>query len=525
MVMELGSVRALAPTFGASTEVWTSAIGIVLVALAAGYAVGGVLAVRARPARTLGLALTLSGALAAMAPWLLRPLASWLVPEDLSLEHAATILRTGALFTQGTLFGLPVFLAAMASPILVRILSDRGYPAGRAAGLVLFASTLGGLVGTFGTTYWLVPFCGIRTTLYGTGLGLALLGTATLAFDRRAKEVAAGLAAALGAAGWGFGALEGPLKPAAGGERLLAEIETREQYARAIERSVVEPDGRAGREVWLQINEGLDSFQSLDAPDRTTPGHYYDVLAFVTLLAGNVENPNVLMIGSGAGSTARSLLSLAPRSTITAIELDPGVVALGREHMRLKDLEARGVRVVEGIDGRVAIGSLRERYDAILIDAYARQVEIPFHLVTLEMGLQCLGLLNEHGVLAINVSSFGREDPVLGAIADTLSAAAERAGLATSAAAVIPVRRDHNSIVAVRKGAGGWPTSDRFLTWLRTQTSLPALAMNLAQFVCSPGGIWLRKPRIDGTILTDDLAPMEWLQGESLRLATRGWRR
>jgi len=40
LVVELSAVRLLAPWFGASSQVWTHVIGVILLALSAGYALG-----------------------------------------------------------------------------------------------------------------------------------------------------------------------------------------------------------------------------------------------------------------------------------------------------------------------------------------------------------------------------------------------------------------------------------------------------------------------------------------------------
>ena len=176
------------------------------------------------------------------------------------------------------------------------------------------------------------------------------------------------------------------MKGSLDGEHWLAERETREQYVRVLSKTTVEADGRAGRETWLQINEGLDSFQSLDAPDRRTPGHYYDMLAFCALFAGEIEKPRIAPHRVGAGSAARALLEFLPTASIDAVELDAGVLELGREFPRLADLEARGMTNYGGVDGRARrCARCGAPIDAILIDAYARQVEIPFQLVTVEM--------------------------------------------------------------------------------------------------------------------------------------------
>ena len=76
MTVELSAVRLLAPWFGASSSVWTNVIGVVLLALALGYALGARLSARPRPARDLGLVLLLGAFLVAWLPALAPPVES-----------------------------------------------------------------------------------------------------------------------------------------------------------------------------------------------------------------------------------------------------------------------------------------------------------------------------------------------------------------------------------------------------------------------------------------------------------------
>jgi spermidine synthase len=364
---------------------------------------------------------------------------------------------------------------------------------------------------------------GVRATLYGAGLALALLGLCALAADKkRAKNLAVALAAAGAGGFFGFGAWSKPMKPAGTGATLLAERESREQYLRVIEKAAIGPSGATERERWMQVNEGLDSFQSLDAPDRKSPGHYYDMLAFTALFRGDWDSPRIALVGSGAGSTARATYELLPSARITGFELDPAVGEIARSTMRLAELEARGYQHWGGIDGRAGVRATRAGCDAILIDAYARQVEIPFHLISLEMFSLCFEKLAAGGILAINVSSFGDSDPILRSVARTLEAAAHRAAGEGARVQILRVRRDHNSIVFARKSGEGFEPA-KWLDRFRGKSQATAIAKELAQYALSPGAIWQYSEKPGDVLLTDDHAPVERLQAESLRLATKDW--
>ena len=72
MVLEIVGARYLAKDFGGSFYVWTSQIGVVLIALALGYALGGVLADRWQRAAPLAFLMAPAG----RSPAALSPISS-----------------------------------------------------------------------------------------------------------------------------------------------------------------------------------------------------------------------------------------------------------------------------------------------------------------------------------------------------------------------------------------------------------------------------------------------------------------
>jgi hypothetical protein len=99
MVVELSAVRLLAPWFGTSQAVWTNVIGVVLLALAAGYLLGARLSAGPRPARTLGIVLALAAVGAGLLPFAAASVARLFLPQGLALDEVAGLLRWGSLAT------------------------------------------------------------------------------------------------------------------------------------------------------------------------------------------------------------------------------------------------------------------------------------------------------------------------------------------------------------------------------------------------------------------------------------------
>ena len=145
------------------------------------------------------------------------------------------------------LFLPPATLLATAGPLVVELLSRGGETsAGRAGGRVLAYSTLGSLIGTFGTTYLGIPHLGLTETLWCTSGMIAvsaLLCSGALRHHRAAALVlGGGLIASSASSG---------VMPA----EILAVAESPYQRVRVVQIS----------EQWkrLEVNERMGSFQSV----------------------------------------------------------------------------------------------------------------------------------------------------------------------------------------------------------------------------------------------------------------------
>lgn len=176
LVVEIAAVRAVAPWFGQGPYVWANAVGVTLLALALGAAVGGRWAARDPDGRAL------PWAAAAAAGWLVAaasavaPLAAWLVPVDVSADRPLPLSLWASLVATVVVLGPPVVVLGAVPPVLVA--RARG-EAGRAAGRVSAAGTLGALFGCAATGPWLVPAFGSRGAIALGAVLAAVVGLAT----------------------------------------------------------------------------------------------------------------------------------------------------------------------------------------------------------------------------------------------------------------------------------------------------------------------------------------------------------
>jgi spermidine synthase len=285
---------------------------------------------------------------------------------------------------------------------------------------------------------------------------------------------------------------------------VLAQEESSYQSIRVVE------DRRWGEpQRLLQVNEGLDSFQSVWVARKGLlgPGYYYDLFALPAWWARAAERWRVAVVGLGAGTAFRVLEGASPPGVqleLSGIEIDQRVVALGREWF---ELGSRPSTILSGVDGRAGLRSLRGPFDLIVLDAYQHQVEIPAHLASLEAFAQMRAALAPKGWIAINVGGFGFDDPVVNAVARTLAAAFDGECLGYR------VPRSRNFVLFARTGASAPdPSSPEFrFDGPVADALLPSL---------SPQPCWRRfSVASNETVLVDDRSALDRLQQLSLEQA------
>lgn len=202
-VVELAAARALAPHFGQSVHVWAAVIGVLLSALALGYARGARSAERGGSPRRLVLLLLLGAVWLAAAAFVGPALCRALLPEGLPTAGGLPIGLTGSVLASLVLFALPVGVMGGVSPWLVRAL-DGGQGTGRGAGFLYAAGTLGSLVGCVLTPLFLLQTIGTRATLL---LGAALLALLAAGLSRVRLPATPGAGRPLPGGGGARGAL------------------------------------------------------------------------------------------------------------------------------------------------------------------------------------------------------------------------------------------------------------------------------------------------------------------------------
>lgn len=111
---------------------------------------------------------------------------------------------------------------------------------------------------------------------------------------------------------------------------------------------------------------------------------------------------NALLIGLGAASLTKFLYRHRPATKLTAVEIEPAVVAAARQHFKLPDEDERlAIVIAEGAD---YVAAARRRFDLILVDGFDADARTGM-LDTLPFYAACRARLSDDGLLVTNLLS------------------------------------------------------------------------------------------------------------------------
>ncbi len=468
---EIAAVRLLSPYFGASEVVWANTIGVVLVALAVGYWVGGRFADRHPRMRSLCMLALVAASLLAVVPFVANPLLSLGVKALNDISAGAFL---GSLLAVLVLVAIPVLLLGAVTPWALRLALRDVDDAGRVSGRLYAVSTAGSLVGTLLSALLTIPLIGTRRTFLVFAFAIAAVAVVGLLPARRYALAPALIVVLLALP-------TGALKASVDG-RVIYEAETEYQYAQVVQR----PDGSRA----LELNEG-HAFHSLYRPGTVLTGGYWDGFLVDPFTVLRSPPRRIAILGDAAGTTARAYGVLFPATRIDAVEIDPELSDIGR---RFFGLGGPHLHLIAA-DARPFIRSTRARYDMIAIDAY-RQPYIPFYLTTREFFREVRDHLNPGGVAIVNVGQPAGQTGL------------EKVLAATMASDFPHVARDPITVTNTLLIGSEAPVSPQQPAHVALPPPLRPLASEAAVRI---------GPRLPGgEVYTDDHAPVEWLVDRSI---------
>jgi spermidine synthase len=394
MSFEMLGSRYLNPYFGSGIYTWAALISTVLAALTAGYFLGGWIADRTASVGLLGASVLVASLYLLTLPAFSEPLLELLLAgiDD---------VRTGSLVAAVAILFFPVTLLGVYSPFAIRLMLRSPQHSGVVSGTVYGVSTAGSIVGTLGTTFFLIPMIGTRAITLSLGACGVACGVILLALSRLGHRRHVALLIAVLAAGATLAC------PAVRAESLIDENVRAAMLKR--------PDGRIAHveseynDIYINKRRGeltmsfqlkgwdyTESVTNLRDPDDLSL-RYAQVMTIATI---HPEEPKrILMLGLGGGSISTYLGRFMPEVAIDTVEIDRRVIESAKTYFGVRETER--VRYLDA-DGRVFLNRNKQLYDLILLDAY-RGGFVPFHLLTKEFYSLIKQRLTPGGAVASNV--------------------------------------------------------------------------------------------------------------------------
>lgn len=188
MVLEMVGMRLLARDFGGSFYVWTSQIGVVLVALTGGYLAGGFWADRSPDTKGLALLVAPAGVFTMLVPNLAGPLMNAIVTRHApDAEIPLLWQKLDPAIGAALVFLPPCFVLAMLPPTLIRLAARDVREVGRISGTIYGAGSAGSIAGVFLSGYLLIDAFSLSHIFQGSGVAMLLLSAAIATGGRKTK--------------------------------------------------------------------------------------------------------------------------------------------------------------------------------------------------------------------------------------------------------------------------------------------------------------------------------------------------
>ena len=389
MSFEMLGSRYLNPYFGSGIYTWSALISTVLAALTIGYFLGGWVVDKWPDIRILGWFLAAAAIYLAVVP-----IFATAVSE--AIFEAIEDIPMAALAAAMALLLFPLTLMGVYSPFAIRLVLDSTEKSGRTAGWIYGISTMGSILGTLGTTFYLIPHIGTRSITYWLA-GVALL--AGLSFILLIPAVA-GRALAAGLALFLISTSIAPPAQAFDREALMEKPDGDLVQIESLYNNIfLSKEGSKIRMSFSRYRQKYtESVIDLAHPEDLVVPYTRQLtvgLAYVP------EPKDLLMIGLGGGMTSRYLLQQIPGLKIDSVELDPDVVEAAKTYFGIKASEDLSINVA---DGRVYLLRNKPKRDIIVVDAF-RGGYVPFHLLTQEFYRLVQRRLKDNGVAVLNVQS------------------------------------------------------------------------------------------------------------------------
>jgi len=408
------------------------------------------------------------------------------------------------------IFFIPSCLLGMISPVVVKLTLNNLEKTGNVVGKIYAFSTLGSILGTFATGFYLISWMGTRYILLTMGIILILSAFIFGGFFSSKKTFVLFflflfLSALLPFVGLHVYAtthpeeFSFPTSPIESIKKMFSyafkfplEEETyffkeSDYYTIKLKKSIRGNNGNPLES--LVLDHLVHSYTDLQDPLYLEYEYIRMYEEIVGWQAKKRESLKVLFLGGGGYTFPRFIERKYPRAVIQVVEIDPEITRVVKKYLGVSDpTQIRSFNE----DGRWFVMNCKEKgtYDLIFGDAF-NDLSIPYHLTTKEFAMQLRSLLKPDGLLLANVIDsfkkgafmpsyirtleevFGKRNVHL----MTLSSDYEKIGISTCVVVASAKTLDMDDFVRTVKERGGEMTShvmpqDQLQEYLKERPSI-----------------------------------------------------
>jgi len=393
LVIEVVAIRVLSPYYGNTIFTVSSIITVILAALSFGYYWGGEISDRNPSVERFFKIIMLSG-ISIVALHFLGALLLPFLSANLSLSQ-------GPLLSALLLFLLPALLLGTLSPYAIKLQSLRSpkQGIGKISGKIFFWSTLGSIMGSLLSGFYLIPHFGVSQIFIANGALLFLLGFIALVILKFDKNSLAKYFVAIILLG--FMAFVTTKKS----DKVLYSEDGVYEKITIYDGEILKRPARFFQQD--RSNSGsmfLDSKDPADLPNEYTK--YYSLYKIF-----NPEVKNALIIGGGIYSIPKALMAELPQANIDVAEIEPKLFELVQKYFNVK-ASPNLHNYTE--DGRHLLQNSQRKYDLVFSDVYYSLFSIPPHFTTKEFFIIAKKQLSENGIFIANlIGDLSRQEPSL----------------------------------------------------------------------------------------------------------------
>jgi spermidine synthase len=303
----------------------------------------------------------------------------------------------------------------MISPVVVKLAVQRLETAGGVVGKIYAVSTLGSILGTFATGFYLIEMMGTRTLLYSVGALLIccapIFGGLLAGRNGRPGVVGASLVLMLTTLGllWTF---RGDIAIALEANETEDGGYTIDQWGQTYTNKFYKESNYFTIKWYDEDHEHFDtaelvplrtlvldrlvhSYTHMEDPTYLQYGYlriYEELVAWRSQKIGEAHRS--LFIGGGGYTLPRYLDHRYSKAHIDVVEIDPWVTRVAEKDLGIKDTRVKSYNE----DGRWFAMNCKDQYDFIFGDAF-NDLSIPYHLTTKEFNENLKRLLKPDGLL------------------------------------------------------------------------------------------------------------------------------